>query len=133
MASKRKIRKKQAKTAKSLHKSDLKKGDPVIVTAGGNKKKRENKGKVGRIQAFSGKNRDRVIVEGVNVFTRHQKQTSPDKPAGKIEKEAGIHVSNVMYYVEKLEKAVRLKHKKLEDGTRVRGYLNPDTNEFVQI
>lgn len=111
----------------------LKKGDPVMVIAGGNKNKRPNKGKVGRIKGFAGKKLDRVIVEGVNLVTRHQKQLSPEKPAGKIEKESPIHLSNVMYYVEKLKKPVRLKYTHLEDGKKVRGYLHPESKEFVQI
>lgn len=111
----------------------LKKGDPVMVISGGNKKKRPTKGKVGKILRFVGTNRDRVIVEGVNLMIRHQRQTAPGKPHGKIQKEASIHVSNVMYYVEKLKKPVRIKHSVLSDGKKVRGYINPGTKDFVQI
>ena len=113
--------------------TSLKKGDLVIVIAGGNKTTRPNKGKVGRILSFTGKNKDRVIVEGVNMVKRHQKQTMPNKPHGIIQKEAGIHISNVMFYVEKLKKAVRIKHSVLTDGKKVRGYLNPETKAFEQI
>ena len=111
----------------------LKKGDLVMIITGGNEHKRPLQGKTGRIRMFVGKNRDRVVVEGLNVFTRHQKQTSPDKPAGKVEKEGAVHISNVMYYVEKLNRPVRLKHKRLEDGTKVRGYVDPESKEFVQV
>ena len=105
--------------------SPLKSGDLVMVIAGGNKEKRANKGKVGKILRFEGKSKDRVVLEGINMVTRHQRATQPGQQAGKIQKEASIHISNVMYYVEDLKKPVRLKHQFLEDGTKVRGYLHP--------
>lgn len=113
--------------------TDLKKGDTVMVIAGGHKIKRPNKGKIGKILGFTGKKGDRVLVEGLNIVKRHQKQTYPGKPHGIIQKEAGIHISNVMYYVEKLKKPVRIKRSVLADGKKVRGYLDPATKEFVQI
>jgi ribosomal protein L24 len=47
--------------------------------------------------------------------------------------EGGMHISNVLFYVEKLKKPVRLKHKILEDGKKVRGYIDPTSKSFVQI
>jgi large subunit ribosomal protein L24 len=114
-------------------KTALKKGDLVMVIAGGHGKKRLNVGKTGKIKAFTGKNKDRVIVEGLNFVTRHQKQTGPNKPAGKVPKEASIHISNVMFYAEKIKKAVRLKQNVLSDGKKVRGYTDPKSKEFTQI
>ena len=111
----------------------LKAGDMVIVLSGGNSKKRAIKGKVAKIVRFVGKEKDRVILEGLNLVTRHKKAAGPDKPAGKIKKEASVHVSNVMYYAEKLKKPVRLKYNVLADGKKVRGYQNPESKEFVQI
>ena len=113
--------------------TNLKKGDPVVVIAGGNKKKRPIKGQVGKIKAVIGDNRDRVIVEGLNVFVKHQKATGPNTQSGKIQKEMSIHISNVMYYVEKLKKPVRICFDKLADGTKVRGYRDPKSKKFVQI
>ena len=110
--------------------TSLKKGDLVMVIAGGNSKKRPIMGQVGKIRSFEG---ERGIVEGVNMVTRHLRAQGPSKPAGKIQKEASIHVSNVMFYVEKLKKPVRIRHKKLADGKKVRGYLDPKSKEFVQI
>ncbi len=104
-----------------------------MVIAGGHKTKRPNKGKIGKILGFTGKNNDRVIVEGLNLVKRHQKQTTPNKPHGIIQKEAGIHISNVMFYVEKLKRPVRVKHTILADGKKVRGYISPESKEFVQI
>ena len=102
-----------------------------MVIAGGNKKKRPNKGKVGKILRFVGD--DRVVIEGLNLMTRHQRQTAPGKPHGKIQIEGSIHISNVMYYVEKLKRPVRIKRSTLESGKRVRGYMDPKSKSFVQI
>ena len=112
-------------------KHSLKKGDLVMVIAGGSGTTRANKGKTGKIKKFVGD--DRVIIEGLNFVARHQKQAGPNKPAGKFPKEAPIHVSNVMFYVEKLKKPVRIKHKLLSDKKKVRGYSDPKSKEFVQI
>jgi len=133
MASKREHNKKQVKPVAVQVKRMFRKGDPVMVIAGGNKNKRPNKGKVGNIMAFVGKKRDRVIVEGVNLIKKHQRQTTPDTQSAIIEKEGSIHISNVMYYVEKIRKPVRLKSQFLADGTKARGYLDPKSKDFVQI
>ena len=67
----------------------IKKGDTVKVIAGG------NKGKSGTVMQVLRKE-DRVLVESVNVVTKHVKP-SPANPQGGIEKkEAPIHISNVM-------------------------------------
>lgn len=110
----------------------IKKGDLVMVIAGGNSQSRANKGKVGKVIRFvSG--HQRVVIEGLNFVTRHQRPTGPNKPSGKIPREAGIHVSNLMYYVEKLKRPVRIKHKLLDDGRKVRGYVDPSTKEFITV
>jgi len=113
--------------------SYLKKGDLVMIIAGGNKEKRPVKGKTGRIIGFSGKNNQRVLVEGLNMIKRHQRATAPGQSSEIIQKEAGVHVSNILFYAEKLNKPVRLKVKFLEDGRKVRGYLDPTSKEFVQV
>ena len=114
-------------------KTALRKGDMVMVVAGGNRHKRPIKGQVGKILRFAGSGRQRVVLEGLNMMVRHQRQTGPGKPHGKLQKEASLHVSNVMYYVEKLKKTAQLRKRRLADGTRVRGYLHPQSGEFVQI
>ncbi len=112
----------------------LKKGDTVMIISGGNKNKRPLKGKIGKIARFVGENNDRVIIEGLNMVTRHTRATAPNRPSGKVQKEAGIHVSNVMYYAEKFKKPVRIKHKVLDDGRKVRGFTSPENKkDFVQI
>ncbi len=111
----------------------LKAGDTVMVIAGGNKSKRPNKGQTGKIKSFVGRSQDRVIVEGLNMITRHKRATAPGQPAGKIQQEGSIHISNVMYYAEKIKKPVRLKFSFLQDGRKVRGYTDPQSKEFVQV
>jgi large subunit ribosomal protein L24 len=64
-------------------------GDEVLVIAG------KNKGQRGKVKtAFPRK--ERVVVEGVNIVTRHMKARSQRQPGGRIEMEAPLHVSNVM-------------------------------------
>ena len=109
------------------------KGDTVIVVSGGHKVKRPIKGKVGKILSFTGRNGDRVVVEGVNFRTFTQKPKQAGAKPTRVQREASMHVSNVMFYVEKIKKGVRIKHKTLTDGKKVRGYLDPKSKEFVEL
>jgi large subunit ribosomal protein L24 len=111
----------------------LKKGDPVMVIAGGNKTKRPIKGQVSKIKAIVGDRGDRVILEGLNLFVRHKRATTPGEQGGKISVEKSVHISNVMYYVEALKRPVRLAKEVAKDGKRVRGYRDPQTDKFVQL
>ena len=112
-------------------KCHIKAGDMVMCIAGGHHVKRPNKGQVGKVLRFVGA--DRAIVQGLNMVTRHQRAQGPEKPGGKITKEAPIHVSNLMLYVEKIKAPVKVKHQRLADGKKVRGYLDPKSKKFVQI
>lgn len=94
------------------NKLKLKKGDNVIVLAG------KDKGKQGSI-IRSIPSENRVVVAGVNMVTRHQRQTHTSE-GGLIRKEAPIHVSNVAYVDPKEKKATRIGYKTLEDGKKVR-------------
>jgi large subunit ribosomal protein L24 len=86
----------------------IKKGDMVVVTSG------DNKGKQGRVIEVN-RDKDTVIVEGINMITRHRKP-SAQNPQGGIEKrEAGIHVSNVMVLDAK-GNATRIGRRKNEEG-----------------
>lgn len=76
----------------------IKKGDKVKVMTG------TYKGTVGEVlKAFP--KEDKVIVENVNMIKKHQKPTQANPDGGIIEKEAKIHVSNVMLYDEKAKRA----------------------------
>lgn len=111
----------------------LKIGDSVMVIAGGNRLKRPNKGQVGKIVAFVGDTREHIIVEGVNNGVRHVKARTAFESSGIISRLRPIHISNAMFYSDKFKRPVRLKTKKLEDGTKVRGYKSPENGEFVQL
>lgn len=113
--------------------TDLRRGDPVMVIAGGNKTKRPIKGQVSKIKAIVGDKGDRVVLEGLNLFIRHKKAQSPGEEAGKVQVEAPVHISNVMYYVEKLKRPVRLVKGVSAEGKKVRGYKDPETKKFVEL
>jgi len=130
----KKLKQRKAKELKSkILKTSLKKDDPVMVIAGGNEKSgRVLKGQTGKVlKLIPGKNR--VIVEGLNMVKRHKRARTNTEAAGIIEKEASVHISNVMYYVEDLKKPVRIASKKLDDGRKVRGYIHPESKKFEQI
>lgn len=92
----------------------IKKGDQVLVIAG---KDRGKKGKVLRVD----RKRGRVVVEHVNMVKRH---TRPNPRAGVqggiVEREAPIHISNVMVVSPDSGRPSRVGIKVLEDGRRVR-------------
>ena len=92
----------------------LKKNDQVKVLSG------KHAGKMGKVlKVFPDK--DRIIVERVNLIKRHTK-ANPRKgvKAGIIEKEIPIHASNVMIICPECKVSVRVGKKVLEDGTKVR-------------
>jgi large subunit ribosomal protein L24 len=121
----------ELKAGRRRVRSDIKVGDTVIVIAGGNSKKRENKGKTGKVLRFVGA--EKVVVEGLNIVTRHRKAAGPDKLGGKTPMEAPIHLSNVMYYSDKAKAGVKVIFQKLADGKKARGYKDPESGKFVQI
>ena len=89
----------------------IKKDDTVIVLTG------KDKGKTGKVLKAMPKE-GRVIVEGVNVQTKHQKQTQ--KAAAEIKHQEGpMDVSNVMYYDTKEKAPTRIGYK-IENGKKVR-------------
>lgn len=91
----------------------IKKGDTVVVISG------KDKGKKGKVlQALPKK--ERVIVEGVNMVTKHQKASQQVKQAGIIHQEAPIHVSNVMLLDPKVKTGTRVSYKVLDSGKKVR-------------
>ena len=88
----------------------LKKGDTVKVIAG---KDNNTEGKVLSVDAKNGK----VIVEGVNMITKHAKPSQANPNGGIVQKEAPIDISNVMLVVK--GKATRVGFK-MENGKKVR-------------
>jgi large subunit ribosomal protein L24 len=91
----------------------IRKDDTVVIIAG---KDSGKKGKVRRALL----NKDRVIVEGLNMIKRHSRARRAARQAGIIELEAPIHVSNVMLVCEKCGKPTRVGFRFLDDGKKVR-------------
>lgn len=91
----------------------VKKGDKVVIIAG------KDKGKSGKILTCYPKD-NRVVVEGVNMVTKHKKASRDMQQAGIIHKESSINISNVMVYCSKCKQGVRTEKKVLENGKKVR-------------
>ncbi|WP_334131163.1 50S ribosomal protein L24 [Silanimonas lenta] len=90
----------------------IRKGDRVVVITG------KDKGKQGEIIRVAG---DRVVVANVNLVKRHTKANPQAGQAGGIvEREAPIHISNVMLFNPATGKGDRVGFKVLEDGRKVR-------------
>ena len=90
----------------------VKKGDMVKVIAG------REKGKTGKILKTIA-DKDRVVVEKLNLVKRHRKPDAKGK-GGIVEKEAPLHISNVMYLCSKCDAGVRVGCRVLDDGKKVR-------------
>ena len=91
----------------------LRKGDKVKVLAG------KDKGKEGTIsRVFPEKNR--VIVDGVNIVKKHQKATSQARQGGIIDREMPIHASNVAIVSSSDGKPTRIGYRIDEQGNKVR-------------
>ncbi len=90
----------------------VKKGDTVVVIAG------KDKGKKGLVLSVDAK-KDRVLVEGINVVTKHNKPSQTNPQGGITTKEAPIHISNVMPFDPEAGKGVRVRYE-VVDGKKVR-------------
>lgn len=90
----------------------IKKGDQVVVLTG------REKGKAGEVVEVLRED-NRVVVRGVNMVKRHQRQTATAE-AGIVEKEAPLHISNVALRDPKTNKPTRVGYKTLADGRKVR-------------
>ena len=89
----------------------IRKGDTVQIISG------NETGKSGRvIKVFPIK--DKIIVEGLNMVKKHARPTQDTPQGGIIEKEAAIHISNVMFIAG--GKPTRIGYKTLEEGRKVR-------------
>lgn len=95
-----------------MPRSCLKKGDTVMVVAG------KEKGKTGKILKIV-RDKNRVVVEKLNFVKRHQRPDAQGK-GGIIEKEGSVHISNVMLMCNKCDTGVRVGHRILDDGKKVR-------------
>ena len=97
----------------------IRKGDEVVVIAGKDKGRRGNV-----IRVYDN---DRVLVENVNVAKKHQRPNpNAGVPGGIVEKEAPIHLSNVMLWNPTSQKGDRVGVRNLADGKRVRFFKSND-------
>jgi large subunit ribosomal protein L24 len=93
--------------------SNLRVNDKVEVIAG------KDKGRVGKVLRVE-RDKNKVIVERLNLIKKHQKPTDASQPGQIIEREAGIHISNVMLVCPECAETVRVGKQILDDGTKVR-------------
>jgi large subunit ribosomal protein L24 len=91
----------------------VKKEDNVLVIAG------KDRGKTGKVRLVY-TDKDRLLVEGVNMVKKHTRARGQVKQAGIIEREAPISASNVMLLCGKCGKPARLGTRTLADDKKVR-------------
>ncbi len=91
----------------------IRKGDTVVVIAG------DDKGKTGRVLSVD-EAKQRVVIEQVNMVKRHTKARKQGMQSGIIEKEAPVHLSNVLLWDPKAGKGTRVGVHTLPDGRRER-------------
>ncbi len=89
-----------------MAKLHVKKGDNVMVIAG------NNKGQSGRVLAVD-KDKQRAIVEGVNMISKHTRPNADNPKGGIVKQEAPVHISNLMV-MDKSGKPTRIGRKKDE-------------------
>ncbi|MDI6801762.1 MAG: 50S ribosomal protein L24 [Thermodesulfovibrionales bacterium] len=91
----------------------IKKGDTAIVLTG------KNKGKSGRVLSVL-PSKEKLIIEGINIVKRHMKPSKKYTHGGIIEKEAPLHISNIMLICPKCNKHTRIGNTVLDNGKKLR-------------
>lgn len=104
----------------STHKLHVKTGDTVKVIAG------DEKGKTGKITSVLA-DKQKVIVEGLNLVSKHQKPSAKNPNGGIIKREAPIHASNVMLVEPATNEATRT-GKKQNDAGKLQRYSKKTGN-----
>ena len=94
-------------------KTSLRVNDQVEVIVG------KDKSRVGKVLKID-KQSNRAVVERINMIKRHTKPTDASQPGQIVEREASVHISNLMLVCPECAKTVRIGRKLLEDGTKVR-------------
>lgn len=98
---------------RAKHHPMIRKDDKVIVRKG------KEKGRIGTVLKVDAE-KTRAIVEKVNVVKRHTRPGGKSAKGGIIEKEASIHISNLMLVCNKCAEPTRIEKRQLEDGSRIR-------------
>ncbi len=94
-------------------KSLVRKGDRVVVIAG------KDRGKSGKVLSVL-REEQKVTVEKVNMIKRHTKPNQQNRQGGILEREAPVHLSNVMINCATCQKPTRMGSKTMTDGSRTR-------------
>jgi large subunit ribosomal protein L24 len=105
------------------NKTHIKKGDMVKVLAG------EDRSKQGRVLEVD-REKNRAIVEGLNINKKHSKPTTANPQGGIVEKEGPIHISNLMLIDPKSGKPTRVGRKAEKGGKLVR--ISKRTGEVIK-
>jgi large subunit ribosomal protein L24 len=100
----------------------IKKGDQVAVIAG------ESKGQKGRVLSVV-RDKDRAIVEGVNLISKHTKPSTKAPQGGILKKEAPVHVSNLMVIDPASGKPTRI-GRRLNDNNKLVRYSKKSGEEI---
>ena len=95
-----------------MAKLKIKTGDTVVVTAG------EHKGSEGKVKTVLIE-KNKAIVEGVNMVSKHEKPSANNPQGGIVKKEAALHISNLSLIDPKTGTATRVGYR-MEDGKKVR-------------
>lgn len=101
----------------SIKKVSIKKGDMVVVVAG-KRKKADYDGEPRKVLSILIE-KDLVVIEGHRMMKKHIRPNKTNPKGGRIEKEAPVHISNVMLYCSHCEKGVRVGYK-VEDVEKKR-------------
>ena len=107
-----------------MNKVHVKTGDTVVILSG------KDKGKQGKVLEVSPKE-GKVIVEGLNIATKHVKPRRQGEAGGIVKAEGAIYASKVQLVCPKCGKTTRIAHKILEDGTKVRVCKNEGCGEEI--
>jgi large subunit ribosomal protein L24 len=91
----------------------IRKGDTVVVISGA------AKGRRGEVMQVLPK-ADRAVVQGIAMAKRHTKPRGMGQPGGIVEREASVHLSNLMLVDPKTDKPTRVGYRVLDDGRKVR-------------
>jgi len=95
-----------------MAKLKIKSGDTVIVTAG------DHKGSEGKVMKVI-LEKNKAIVEGVNMVSKHEKPSATNPQGGIVKKEAALHISNLSLVDPKTGSATRVGYR-MEEGKKVR-------------
>ena len=96
-----------------MNKLHVRKDDTVVILSG------KEKGKKGKVLETSPKEQ-KLIVEGINLVTKHVKPRRQGEPGGIVKAEGAIYACKAMLVCPSCGKATRVAHKVLEDGTKKR-------------